>query len=373
MKRLPYQRITLVLLLAALVLAPTPVAAERIKDLAGIAGVRSNQLIGYGLVVGLDGTGDQTNQTPFTVQSFRNMLANLGVTLPPGTRFQLKNVAAVAVQADLPAFAKPGQTIDITVSSLGNATSLRGGTLLMAPLRGADGQVYAVAQGSVAVGGLGVEGEASSVTINVPSVGRIPNGATVERSVPTAFGEGGSLVLNLHSADFTTVQRMAEAINKTFGPQVANPIDATSVRVRAPVDRGQRVGFVAALEGIELTPGQAPARVVINSRTGTVVIGQNVKVMPAAVSHGNLTVSIVEQAVASQPRAFAERGRTVVQPRTGIEVNEEPAPMFLFGPGVSLSEIVDAVNSVGATPSDLVVILEALKSAGALKAQLIII
>ncbi len=356
-----------------LCLLPSQASAERIKDLASIAGVRSNQLVGYGLVVGLDGTGDQTNQTPFTVQSFRNMLANLGVILPPELRFQLKNVAGVAVQASLPAFAKPGQGIDVTVSSIGNAKSLRGGTLMMSPLRGADGQVYAVAQGNVVVGGLGVEGEASKVSINVPSVGRIPDGATVERSVPTPFGDGDSLTLNLHTADFTTADRLADAINSSFGPGVASSVDASSVRVRAPQNRGQRVGFVAMLENIVVTPGEAAARVVVNSRTGTVVIGQSVKVMPAAVSHGNLTVSIVEQPVASQPTPLSDGGETVVLPRTSIQVNEEPSPMFLFGPGVSLREIVDAVNSVGATPSDLVAILEALKSVGALRAQLVVI
>lgn len=346
--------------------------AERVKDLASIAGVRSNQLLGYGLVVGLDGTGDQTSQTPFTVQSFRNMLASLGVTLPPGLSIQLKNVAAVAISADLPPFAKPGQSIDVTVSSLGNAKSLRGGTLLMSPLKGADGQIYGIAQGNVVVGGLGVEGEASRVSINVPSVGRIPNGATVERAVANPFGDGDALVLNLKTPDFTTAQRVADVVNTTFGAGVARAMDGASIRVLAPRDVSQRVGFVAALEGLEVEPGTAPARVIVNSRTGTVVIGQNVKVLPAAVAHGSLTVSIAEQPLVSQPNALAG-GDTVAVPRTEIQVREDKAPAFMFGPGVTLQEIVNAINKVGASPSDLVAILEALRSVGALRAELIVI
>ncbi len=355
-----------------LVLALTPARAERIKDLATLAGVRSNQLVGYGLVTGLNGTGDQTSQTPFTVQSLKSMLAGLGVVLPAEMNLQLKNVAAVSLHAELPPFAKPGQAIDVTVSSLGNAKSLRGGSLLMAPLRGADGQIYAMAQGNVVVGGLGVEGEGSRITVNVPSTGRIPNGASVERAVPNSFTVGGPLILNLNRPDFTTAQRLAEAVNQAYGGQVAVAMDAASVRIRAPTNPSQRVGFVAMVENLTLEPGEAAARVIVNSRTGTVVIGQNVRVAPAAVTHGSLTVTIASDPVISQPNPLAG-GQTVVAPRADIAVDEEANPMFLFNPGVALEDIVRAVNQVGASPSDLVSILEALKAAGALRAELIVI
>jgi flagellar P-ring protein FlgI len=365
------------MLCAALVFTPpflAPAQAyERIKDLATVAGVRSNQLVGYGLVVGLDGTGDRTAQTPFTVQSLKNMLGQLGVTVPPNVNLQLRNVAAVMIHADLPPFAKPGQTIDITVSSMGNATSLRGGSLLMAPLKGADGQIYAIAQGNLVVGGLGVEGrDGSRITVNVPSVGRIPNGATVEREVPTAFAQGDSVMLNLHRPDFTTANRLADAINDTMGPRTAHPVDGSSVRVSAPIDPGQRVAFVSMLENLRVEAGAPPAQVIVNSRTGTVVIGSNVQVLPAAVTHGSLSVTITESLQVSQPAPFS-RGRTVITPETDIAIVEEANPMFLFGPGVTLEEIVRAVNQVGAAPGDLVAILEALRQAGALRAQLIII
>lgn len=361
------------LFLFCLTLAAAAMAQERIKDLASVAGVRSNQLIGYGLVVGLDGTGDQTSQAPFTVQSLKNMLGQLGVTIPPNVNPQLKNVAAVVIHAELPPFAKPGQTIDITVSSIANAKSLRGGTLLMAPLKGADGNVYAIAQGSLLVSGLGAEGrDGSRVTVNVPSVGRIPNGATVERPVASPFAHGDSVVLNLHNPDFTTASRMAEAINATMGSGIAQPIDGSSVRVSAPIEQSQRVSYISALENITLRPGDAPAQVIINSRTGTVVIGQHVKVLSAAVSHGSLTVTITERVDVSQPAPLAA-GETVAVPRTDIEVTQEDRPMFLFQPGVTLEEIVRAVNQVGAAPGDLVAILEALRQAGALRAQLVVI
>jgi flagellar P-ring protein precursor FlgI len=347
--------------------------AERIKDLASIEGVRSNQLVGYGLVTGLNGTGDQTSQTPFTVQSLRSMLANLGVTLPTNISLQLKNVAAVSVTAELPPFVKPGQTIDVTVSSIGNAKSLRGGNLLLTPLKGADGQVYAISQGSVVVGGLGVEGPGGSkVTINVPSSGRIPNGATVERTVGSSFSAGDAVLLNLHSADFTTARRVAEAINGSLGARTAVPVDAATIKVRAPLDSGQRVSFISVLENLTLEPGEAAARVIVNSRTGTVVIGKHVDVTPAAVSHGSLTVTISPKPIVSQPPALSG-GETVVVPRSDIEVRQEGGHMFLFQPGVSLDEIVRAINQVGAAPGDLVAILEALKQAGALRAELIII
>ena len=349
------------------------VQAERIKDLASIYGVRHNQLVGYGIVVGLDGTGDQTSQTPFTVQSIKNMLTQYGITLPPGSSPQLKNVAAVSLHATLPAFSKPGQKIDVTVASLGNAKSLRGGSLLMSPLRGADGQVYALAQGNVIVGGLGVEGnDGSSVTINVPSTGRIPDGAIVERLVPNNFSNSEDVVLNLHTPDFTTAKRLENVINDTLGSEVAVALDAVSVRVKGPDNYNQKVSFISYLENLELRPAMAAAKVIINSRTGTVVIGSTVRLTPAAVSHGNLIVSIKENPEVSQPNAFAA-GETQVVENTQITVEEENNRMFLFNPGVELREIVRAVNQVGAAPSDLVAILEALKQAGSLRAQLIVI
>lgn len=359
---------------ALLLTCSTQVYAERVKDLAAVAGVRSNQLVGYGLIVGLNGTGDQTSQTPFTVQSLKNMLNQFGITVPPNVNPQLKNVAAVALSATLPAFIKPGQSIDVTASSIGNAKSLRGGTLLMAPLRGADGQVYAVAQGNLVVSGLSADGnDGSKLTVNIPSVGRIPGGATVERAVVSQFQSGDFLVLNLHTADFTTSTRLSESINNTMGPGTAQPIDATSVQVSAPRDAAQRVAYVSMLENLEVEPGDAPARVVVNSRTGTVVIGSHVRVMPAAVAHGSLTVSITEDVRVSQPGAFATAGQTAVTPSSSVEVAEEPARMFMLEPGVTLNDIVVAVNRVGAAPSDLVAILEALKEAGALRAELIIL
>ncbi|MGB5306286.1 MAG: flagellar basal body P-ring protein FlgI [Gammaproteobacteria bacterium] len=356
-----------------LMLAAAAASAERIKDLTSIAGVRSNQLVGYGLVVGLDGTGDQTSQTPFTVQSLKSMLAQLGVVVPPNVNPQLKNAAAVIISADLPAFSKPGQTIDITVSSVGNAKSLRGGTLLMSPLKGADGQVYALAQGNLIVGGFGANGlDGSRVVVNVPSVGRIPNGATVERAVPNPFGSGDSLVLNLNTTDFTTASRVVKSINESLGEDVAKAMDGTSIRVRAPADAGQKVAFVSVLENLMVDPGEAPARVIINSRTGTVVIGSHVRVMPAAVSHGSLTVTIAERPEVSQPAPFSD-GETTVVARSDIQITEEDSRMFLFEPGITLDEIVRAVNQVGAAPGDLVAILEALKQAGALRAELMVI
>ena len=350
------------------------VRADRIKDLAQVQGVRTNQLIGYGLVVGLDGTGDQTSQAPFTVQSLKNMLAQLGVTLPSNVNPQLKNIAAVSVSAELPAFVKPGQTIDVTVSSIANAQSLRGGTLLMTPLRGVDGQIYAIAQGSLLVSGFGVQGrDGSKLTVNVPSAGRIPNGATVERSVPTLFDQGHFVVLNLNEPDFTTATRMVASINKMFGAGDATVIDGGSVRVRAPTDPTQRVAFLSMVDGLKVDPGSAPARVIINSRTGTVVISRNVRVSPVAVSHGSLSVSVKEQQSVSQPEPFSPNGRTAVVNNSTIQVNEGGHHMFLFDPGVKLDQIVRAVNEVGAAPSDLVAILEAMKEAGALHAQLIVI
>ncbi len=361
------------LLIAAF--AAEQAAADRVKDLASVAGVRNNQLAGYGLVVGLNGTGDQTTQTPFTVQSIVNMLTEFGITIPPGVSLQLKNVAAVTVHADLPPFAKPGQTIDVTVSSIGNAKSLRGGSLIMAPLRGADGNVYALAQGNLIVGGFGASADdGSRIIVNLPSTGRIPNGATVERAVPTDFLTRDTIVLNLHTPDFTTSRRLAEQINTTMGPGTAQSMDAVSVVVRAPSDPSQRTAFVSALQSLDVRPGEVQARVIVNSRTGTVVIGDNVRVTPAAVSHGSLVVTISEAPYASQPVApFGGGGQTVVVPDSDISITQEEDKMFLFEPGTSLDEIVEAVNRVGAAPGDLVAILEALKQAGALRAELIVI
>ncbi len=371
-RRLPYA-FCLALALTWLLGAAGTARAERVEDLASVAGVRSNQLVGYGLVVGLDGTGDQTTQTPFTIQSIENMLAKFGVTVPPNTNPMLQNVAAVTVHATLPPFAKPGQSIDVTVSSIGNAKSLRGGSLIMTPLRGADGQVYAMAQGSVLVSGFGVEGkDGSSITVNIPSSARIPNGATVERAVPNNFDASPYVTLNLNTPDFTTATRLTDAINKLLGTGTAEALDAVSVRVRAPLDPSQRIAYVSTLEGLNIDPATPPARVIINSRTGTVVISSEVHVMAAAVASGSLTVTITERSDVSQPNAFSN-GTTTVTPRSILDVKQEKAHMFEFPAGVNLNEIVTAVNSVGAAPGDLVAILEALKEAGALRAQLIVI
>lgn len=344
--------------------------AERIKDLASIAGVRNNQLVGYGLVVGLNGTGDKTK---FTGQSMRSMLREMGVTLPPGTDPKSKNVAAVAVHADLPPFLKPGQNIDVTISSLGDAKSLRGGSLIMTPLKGVDGQIYAMAQGNLVVGGFGAEaGDGSRVTVNIPSAGRIPNGAIIERTVKNAFNVGNHIILNLHQADFTTASRLTDRINHTLGKGTARSMDASSVKVNAPRDPNQRVPFLSLIENLELSPGEAAAKIVVNSRTGTIVIGQHVRVSPAAVTHGNLSVTISANPEVSQPNALSN-GETVITPNFDIEVTEEDSRMFVFNAGTSLDELVRAVNQVGAAPGDLVAILEALKQAGALRAELVII
>ncbi|MFK8077120.1 MAG: flagellar basal body P-ring protein FlgI [Granulosicoccus sp.] len=347
--------------------------AERIKDLASIEGVRDNPLLGYGLVVGLDGTGDSTSSVTFTEQSLRSMLTQYGVTVPPSIKLQPKNVAAVSIHAVLPPFAKPGQKIDVTASSLGNSKSLRGGTLLMSPLRGADGQVYAIAQGNLAVGGLGISGaDGSSLAINVPSVGRIPNGATVERAVPNPFANGQEIVFNLHQPDFTTARRVVDAINLALGSVDAKAIDAVSISVQAPTDASKRVAFVGYLEEIDVKPGEGAGKIIVNSRTGTIVIGNHVTVGPAAVTHGSLTVTIKENTSISQPAPLSN-GVTAAQQDSNILVEEEANRMFELNRGTTLSEIVQAINGVGAAPGDLVAILEALKQAGALRAQLIVI
>lgn len=359
--------------LAVIALAFTTLVAqaERIKDITSISGVRSNQLVGYGLVVGLDGSGDKA---PFTTQTFRNMMAEFGITLPEGVDPKLKNVAAVSVTADLPAFAKPGQRIDVTVSSLGNAKSLRGGSLLFTALKGADGNIYAVAQGNLVVGGFGVEGnDGSRISVNVPSVGRIPNGATVEQTAPSTFARGDSLIFNLDQPDFTTARAMVDTINQLMGPGTAEALDAASVRVSAPRDTTQRVSYLSIIENLEIQTGKERAKVIINSRTGTIVMGQNVMIEPVAVTHGSLVVTVTEDFEVSQPNPLAG-GNTVVVPQTTIEVDDGgDNRMFKFGPGVSLDSIVKAVNEVGAAPGDLMAILEAMKQAGALKAELIVI
>lgn len=356
--------------LLSLVLTLPPAHAERIKDVAMVQGVRANSLIGYGLVVGLPGTGEQT---PFTDQTFRTMLRNFGINIPANERPKINNVAAVAVHADLPAFAKPGQTIDVTVSSVGSADSLTGGTLLQTYLRGANGEIYAVAQGSLIVSGLGAEGlDGSKIVINTPTVGRIPGGATVEREVASPFANSDFLTLNLHQSDFTTAQRMAEAINDMMGPGTAIAQDATSVQVSAPRDLGQRVSYMSMLENIEFNPADGAARIVVNSRSGTVVVGQNVKLRPAAVAHGDIQVTIAENIQVNQPNPFAG-GETAVTPQSIVDINEDDARMFVFDPGVSLDDLVRAINAIGAGPSDIVAVLEALKQAGAISGELIVI
>ncbi len=358
------------LLLMGVLLATSTVQAARVKDVADVEGVRSNQLVGYGLVVGLPGTGEQS---PFTEQSFRAMLSNFGINLPPGARTQIKNVAAVAVHAELPPFAKPGQSIDVTVSSVGSASSLRGGTLLQTFLVGLDGEVYAVAQGSLIVSGLGAEGmDGSRIMVNTPTVGRIPNGATVEQEVPSPFADGDYITFNLHRPDFTTSRRLAEAINDFIGPETAYSLDGSSIRVRAPRDMSQRVAYLSTLENLTFEPASSSARIIINSRTGTIVIGKEVRLFPAAVTHGGLTVTIAESPRVIQPNPLAG-GETMIEESTIIDVNPERSPMFKFDPGVTLDDLVRTVNAVGAAPGDLMAILEALKEAGAIHGELVVI
>ena len=349
------------------------VSADRLKDITQVQGVRSNPLIGYGLVVGLSGTGDKTSGTPFTTQTFKNMMSQFGISVPDNLNPKLENVAAVAIHAKLPAFAKPGQLIDITVSSIGNSKSLRGGSLLMTPLKGADGKVYALAQGNLVVGGFGAEGsDGSKITVNIPSVGRIPNGASVERAGPNPFVNASTLTFNLHQPDFTTSRRVTEQINRLLGPGVAKSLDATSIVVSSPRDPSQRVTFLSVLENLEIIPAEPAAKIIINSRTGTIVIGKNVKVSPAAVSHGSLIVTIAERKNVSQPDAFGD-GETAITNESELGITQGDNRMFLFEPGISLAEIVRAVNRVGAAPGDLMAILEALKQAGALRAEIIVI
>ncbi len=367
----PYATCLLVLLL----LFGGAARAERIKDLVSIEGVRSNQLIGYGLVVGLDGSGDQTTQTPFTVQSVISMLTQLGVSLPVGTNLQLKNVAAVIVTSALPAFARPGQTIDVTVSSMGNAKSLRGGTLLMTPLKGGDGQSYAVAQGNILVGGVGASsaGGGTSVQVNHLSVGRIVAGATVERGVATELGQGAHINLELKVTDFSTTRRIVDVINGRFAPGTAMAVDGRLIQVRAPVSPDERVTFLSQIESLDVTPARSSAKVVINARTGSVVMNQTVMVDAFAVAHGNLTVVVSSEPVISQPSPFSTQGQTVQAERAQIEIRSDKGGLSEVKQAASLGEVVKALNAIGATPQDLLAILQAMKAAGALRAELEII
>lgn len=351
-----------------------PAHAARIKDVAAVQGVRSNQLTGYGLVVGLDGTGDQSSQTPYTSQSLTNYLQQLGVNLPQGTDIKPKNVAAVLVTAQLPAFARPGQMVDVTVSSVGNAKSLRGGTLITTPLRGVDGQVYALAQGNLLVGGAGASAGGSKVQINHLSAGRIPEGAQVERSVPTPFLSGETLDLNLKASDFQTAKRVAAAINRGIGSGTAMALDGRTVRVMAPKSPDARVGFLADIEELSLDLPTPQAKVVVNSRTGSIVMNQNVALSSCAVAHGNLSVSISSTPMVSQPGAFAPPGaQTVVTEKADIQISEGSGALLKIESSPQLSDVVKALNAIGASPQDLVAILQAMKAAGALNAELEVI
>ncbi|MGN6083475.1 flagellar basal body P-ring protein FlgI [Trinickia sp.] len=355
--------------------------AERLKDLVQIQGVRDNPLIGYGLVVGLDGTGDQTTQTPFTTQTLANMLANLGISLNsgqanganPAQNMQLKNVADVMVTATLPPFERPGEAIDVTVSSLGNAKSLRGGTLLLTPLKGADGQVYALAQGNVAVGGAGASANGSKVQVNQLAAGRIPGGAIVERAVPTQVAQaGGTMQMELNDMDYDTTQRIVAAVNNAFGSGTATPLDGRTIQLRAPIDPSQQVAFMAQLENLDVRPAQAAAKVILNSRTGSIVMNQMVTLQSCAVAHGNLSVVINTQTAVSQPGAFSN-GTTVATPQSQISMKQDNGSLKLVTAGANLADVVKALNALGATPADLMSILQAMKAAGALRADLEII
>ena len=353
--------------------------ADRLKDMTSIAGVRSNQLVGYGVVVGLAGTGD--GSSGLTLQSLQSMVSQFGL-VTDASNLNAKNVASVMVTAEMPAFMKPGQRLDVTVSTISGAKSLRGGTLLMTPMLGADGETYAIAQGNLVVGGLGVAGnDGSSVIVNIPTVGRIPRGASIEKMVDTPFQSTENVMLNLHQSDFSTAMRVADAVNEVFGPAVATPLDASTIKVRAPVDPSQKVSFVSLLENIEVDPARPAAKVIVNSRTGTIVIGGDVRVTPSVVTHGSLTVRINEDKQVTQGNNIAQNqqgvvvapGAAQVNDDTEIIIEQEPARAFIFDPGVELSDVVDAINGVGASPADMVAILEALREAGSLRAEIIVI
>jgi len=362
-------------------LSCTNAMADRIKDLTTVAAMRTNQLIGYGLVVGLQGTGDGSD-VAFTAQSMKTLLNRLGVrlegplsdfeTVASAGKVDIRNVAAVMVTAELPGFAKPGQKIDVSVSAIGRASNLRGGTLLLSSLRGVDGEIYALAQGSLTATGIDAQAAGSKVAIGVPTSARIPSGATVERIVDNPFDKADRIVLNVRESDFTTTNAIVNAINTRFGNDVARALDGVSITLQAPVDLTQRVAFMSMVENIDVMPGEPTARVVINAKTGTVVISRNVRVTAAAVTHGTISVSIAATNEISQPGAFSQ-GQTAAVQNAEVSVSEPNKPMFLFQPGVDLRQIVDAVNQVGASPSSLIAILEALKSSGSLRAELIVI
>ena len=351
---------------------PAPAAAARIKEVASVQGVRMNQLVGYGLVVGLDGTGDQTTSAPFATQSLIALLQQMGVTVPAGTNLQLKNLATVMVTAQLPAFAQPGQTIDVNVSSLANAKSLRGGTLIATPLKGADGQIYALAQGNMIVGGAGASAAGSKVQINHLSAGRIPEGATVERAVATPMAQGDSIQLDLNASDFATAREVVRAINSRMGAGTADALDGRAVRVRMPASADARVTFMADIENLEIKPPTPSAKVVINARTGSIVMNQAVTLAACAVAHGNLSVTISSTPQVSQPEAFS-RGQTVVTDKADITISQQAGALVQMGPSAKLADVVKALNALGATPQDLLAILQAMKSAGALNAELEVI
>ena len=367
-------RIGMVAIIVAILTAlfTTPAQATRIKEVAAVQGVRSNQLVGYGLVIGLDGTGDQTTQAPFTTQGLQSMLQQLGVTLPAGTTMQLKNVAAVIVTASLPAFAQPGQNIDVDVSSVANAKSLRGGTLVATPLKGADGQVYAIAQGNLIVGGAGAAAGGSKVTINHLSAGRIPEGASVERAVPTPLSQGDTLELDLSSADYATARAVANAINANKGMGTARALDGRVIKVKAPTDADARVGFLADLENLDINLAAPAAKIVMNARTGSIVMNQAVTLAPCAVAHGSLSVTINSNPQVSQP-APNSGGQTVVTDKTDIAISSQAGSLVNMPAGTRLADVVKALNALGATPQDLLAILQAMKSAGALKADIEVI
>jgi flagellar P-ring protein precursor FlgI len=364
----------LILLLTALTGLALPGAAHalRIKEVAAVQGVRSNQLTGYGMVIGLDGTGDQSTQMPYTTQSLANYLQQMGISLPPGQRLQPKNIAAVLVTAQLPAFAQPGQAIDITVSSIGNAKSLRGGTLVSTPLKGADGQIYALAQGNLLVGGAGAAAGGSSVTINHLSAGRIPGGAQVERTVPTPLLSGDSVDLGLNANDFQIARQVAQAINAAKGTGTARAMDGRRVRVKAPSDADERISFLADIEELTLQGSTPAAKVVVNSRTGSIVVNQSVSLGPCAVAHGNLSVSISSTPQVSQPNPLSG-GQTVVTEQASIQISQDKGAMIKLDAAPQLTDVVKALNALGATPQDLVAILQAIKAAGALNAELEVI
>ncbi|MFN3886409.1 MAG: flagellar basal body P-ring protein FlgI [Aquabacterium sp.] len=351
---------------------PAEAASVRLKEIAAVQGVRSNQLMGYGLVVGLDGTGDQTAQTPFTGQSMNAMLQQMGITVPPGAAMQLKNVAAVLVTASLPAFAQPGQPLDVNVSSIGNAKSLRGGTLIATPLKGADGQIYALAQGNLIVGGAGASQGGSKVQINHLSAGRIPDGATVERAVPTPWLQSSTIQYDLRADDFNTAREVAKAINQAKGDGTAEAINGRTVAVKLPQAPGERVAFMADLENLTITQATPAARIVINARTGSVVLNQNVTLGPCAVAHGNLSVTISSTPVISQPNPLSQ-GQTVVSEKADIAINQAPGALIQMPAGTKLTDVVKALNTLGANPQDLLAILQAMKAAGALQAELEVI